>query len=129
MSESTDSVKDLTREAKWASDPETQKQSIEELGSYGKEAIPALEEVRTITAQDDIRKEVETVIRDITREGEKNRAAQPKTRNQKKPSRGMAKKSSKSGAKKPSKVSNKRSTSTRKTGKKKSTPKGMGKRQ
>jgi hypothetical protein len=119
----------LTREAKWTSDPETQKQSIEELGSHGKEAIPALEEVRTITAQDDIRKEVETVIRDITREGEKNRAAQPKTRNQKKPSRGMAKKSSKSGAKKPSKVSNKRSTSTRKTGKKKSTPKGMGKRQ
>lgn len=101
MSESTDSVKDLTREAKWASDPETQKQSIEELGSYGKEAIPALEEVRTITAQDDIRKEVETAIRDITRE-EKNSTAQPKTGNQKKPFRGMAKKSSKSGAKKPS---------------------------
>jgi hypothetical protein len=128
VSESTDSVKDLTREAKWASDPETQKQSIEELGSYGKEAIPALEEVRTITAQDDIRKEVETAIRDITRE-EKNSTAQPKTGNQKKPFRGMAKKSSKSGAKKPSKESNKRRTSTRKTGKKKSTPKGMGKRQ
>jgi hypothetical protein len=68
-----------------------------------------LEEVRTITAQDDIRKEVETAIRDITRE-EKNSTARPKTGNQKKPFRGMAKKSSKSGAKKPSKESNKRRT-------------------
>lgn len=65
VSESTDSVKDLKAEAKWASDMDEQKQSIEELASHGRKAIPALEEVKTVTAQDDIRKEVDAAIRGI----------------------------------------------------------------
>lgn len=62
------SVKDLVKEAKWAADPEEQKQSIEQLASHGQQAIPALEEVKTVTAQDDIRKEVEAAIKGIQKE-------------------------------------------------------------
>ncbi|WP_415283658.1 hypothetical protein [Candidatus Nitrososphaera sp. FF02] len=65
MSESRDSVKDLKAEAKWASETDEQKQSIEELASHGREAIPALEEVKTVTTQDDIRNEVDAAIRGI----------------------------------------------------------------
>lgn len=78
VSESTDSVKDLKAEAKWASGIDEQKQSIEELASHGRKAIPALEEVKTVTAQDDIRKEVDAAIRGIKGKtgAEKKRAAQ-----------------------------------------------------
>jgi hypothetical protein len=62
------SVKDLVKEAKWAADPEEQKQSIEQLASHGQQAIPALEEVKTVTAQHDIRKEVEAAIKGIQKE-------------------------------------------------------------
>ena len=77
MSESSESVKDLAKEAKWASDSETQKESIEELASHGQEAIPVLEDVKTVTAHEDIRQEVESAIRDIQRENSTDTMATP----------------------------------------------------
>ena len=74
MSESKDSVKDLKAEAKWASDFETQKESIEELSRHGKEAIPALEEVKAVTTQDDIRQEVDAAIRGAKDEAKREKA-------------------------------------------------------
>lgn len=62
------SLKDLIEEAKWGASIETQKKSIHELGSYGQEAIPALEEVRSVTARDEIRMEVEAALRNIQRD-------------------------------------------------------------
>ena len=95
MSESTDSVKDLKAEAKWASDIDEQKQSIEELASHGRKAIPALEEVKTVTAQDDIRKEVDAAIRGIkgkrdTEQKKASRAPRKRGKSARKPQRKAA---------------------------------------
>lgn len=55
MQESND-VRDLTMEAKWETDLEKQKKSIERLGSfYGMTAIPSLEEIMTVTSREEIR--------------------------------------------------------------------------
>jgi hypothetical protein len=95
MSESKDSVKDLKAEAKWASDFETQKESIEELSRHGKEAIPALEEVKAVTTQDDIRQEVDAAIR-----GAKDEAKREKAKARSRPSqKGTKKKHKKSTGK------------------------------
>jgi hypothetical protein len=62
------SLKDLVEEAKWGTSIEAQKKSIQELGSYGREAIHALEEVKAVTARDEIRIEVEAVLSRIQRD-------------------------------------------------------------
>ena len=97
MSESKDSVKDLKAEAKWASDFETQKESIEELSRHGKEAIPALEEVKAVTTQDDIRQEVDAALRGAKDEAKREGAkAKGRTRSSQK---GTKKKRRKSAGK------------------------------
>jgi hypothetical protein len=54
MNESN-AVRDLTIDAKWETDLEKQKSSIQKLGSYGKTAIPSLEEIMIVTSREEIR--------------------------------------------------------------------------
>jgi hypothetical protein len=97
MSEPTPSVRDLKAEAKWAPDLETQKESIEELSSHGKKAIPALEEVKAVTAQDEIRQEVEAAIKGIKNTNATTKGRASRSKKARKPSAGKrrAKKSAK----------------------------------
>lgn len=46
---------DLKEAAKWSSTPEEKKAAIRTLSTHGKEAVPTLEEIMSITAYDDIR--------------------------------------------------------------------------
>lgn len=120
-------VKDLTREAKWAADPEKQKQSIEELGSHGTEAIPALEEVKTVTAQEDIRKEVDAAIRGITRKEANASETRTKRSSPRKATKNDGKATSKRAARK-SPPSSKRATKAKKNSRKKSVHNSKGRK-
>ncbi len=51
----SDALRELTIDAKWETNLEKQKRSIEKLGSYGRPAIPSLEEIMTVTTRDEIR--------------------------------------------------------------------------
>jgi hypothetical protein len=62
-------LRDLTAEAKWGTDSETQKRSIEELGSYGNIALPSLEEIMVVSSRDEIRQHCIDAIRGIERMG------------------------------------------------------------
>jgi hypothetical protein len=55
MNEESNDIRDLTIEAKWETDLERQKRSIEKLGSYGITAMPSLEEIMTVTSREEIR--------------------------------------------------------------------------
>lgn len=54
--ERSDALRELTIDAKWETNLEKQKRSIERLESYGNPAIPSLEEIMTVTTRDEIRK-------------------------------------------------------------------------
>ncbi len=54
--ERSDALRELTIDAKWETNLEKQKRSIERIESYGSPAIPSLEEIMTVTTRDEIRK-------------------------------------------------------------------------
>ncbi len=56
---------ELKEKAKWARDVEEKKTAIKELSSYGEKAIPFLEEIRNVTAYEDIRSACIEAIRSI----------------------------------------------------------------
>ena len=62
------SFRALTIEAKWETDLEKQKKSIEKLGNFGTTAIPSLQEIMTITSRTEIRQYCIDAIKGIQRE-------------------------------------------------------------
>ena len=60
---------ELKEKAKWSRDMEEKKMAIRELSSHGEKALPSLEEIRNVTAYEDIRLACIEAIRSI--KGEK----------------------------------------------------------
>jgi hypothetical protein len=60
---------ELKEKAKWSRNMEEKKTAIRELSSHGEKALPSLEEIRNVTAYEDIRSACTETIRSI--KGEK----------------------------------------------------------
>jgi hypothetical protein len=76
--ERSDALRELTIDAKWETNLEKQKRSIERIESYGSPAIPSLEEIMTVTTRDEIRKFCLDAIKGIQ---QKNPATDEQIRN------------------------------------------------
>jgi len=60
-------IRGLTGDAKWASDEEIQKRSIDELGALGPAAVASLEEIMAVTSREEIRRHCMEAIKGIER--------------------------------------------------------------
>jgi hypothetical protein len=70
----SDAIKELKLTAKWSVDSNEKKKAILQLQRYGDEARPAIEEVLSITAYDDVRQVCLDAIRSLGKE-QKDKAA------------------------------------------------------
>jgi hypothetical protein len=62
---------ELKETAKWSRDLDEKKDAIHKLSARGEEALPSLEEIRDITAYDDIRAACVEAIKSLRKEAEK----------------------------------------------------------
>lgn len=67
-------IKELKLAAKWATDSAEKKKAIAELSKYGREALPAIEEVLGVTAYDDVKAACIEAIKSAGRSSQKNDA-------------------------------------------------------
>jgi hypothetical protein len=68
-------IKELKLAAKWSTDSAEKKKAIAELSKYGREALPAIEEVLGVTAYDDVRAACLEAIKSAGRSNQNNAAA------------------------------------------------------
>lgn len=65
-------IKELKLAAKWSTDSAEKKKAIAELSKYGREALPAIEEVLGVTAYDDVKAACLEAIKSAGRSSQKN---------------------------------------------------------
>ena len=65
------SIWELKETAKWSRDLDEKKDAIRKLSARGEEALPSLEEIRDITAYNDIRAACAEAIKSVRKEAEK----------------------------------------------------------
>ena len=80
-------IRGLTGDAKWASDEEIQKRSIDELGALGPASVASLEEIMAVTSREEIRKHCMEAIKGIERKGKDSAPKRARKNNNGKPAK------------------------------------------